>query len=474
MAERKNFLDREKEKRDGENYLPYSIALIPGLTALEQDALVNDVSSRIVDAYNRSRFVNGKPDDIHDIVEGRKKADFLESSIQRMPEPLRDSWLMTVSADDALPVFFGSDKQEAFYKPSTGEVYMDKDLFRLRPNALIHEYAHKTNHDLNKNHPAYKGVQGSLVPDRMLEISLGREINKDLPKSFPAKVGAIGRQEFIEETARRKNRGDAYKKFFEEILENSGIYEPIRYGELFKLPKDKSWNKMEMMSRRNEFVSDAMTLNPSFRSDIYDLTARDVMGYGHPKGYLEQKAGYTRNLLDAMKENGVHTREYNVSPEYAALSLEGPAELADFMSTEGGEEDAKSKFPKTYERMMLEYRNDPRRELPKRNIPAWVMYSHESPYNVYEYRGEPVPYNKDEVRRYTRVPDPYGGWYYGDDFQDVRKNALRQKKNYVEYRDLDGNWKRYYPEELKHVDAKLTTTKDFAKMLGKKILKGAK
>ena len=452
MADR-NFLDREKEKRDGENYLPYSIALIPGLTALEQDALVNDVSSRIVDAYNRSRFVNGKPDDIHDIVEGRKKADFLESSIQRMPEPLRDSWLMTVSADDALPVFFGSDKQEAFYKPSTGEVYMDKDLFRLRPNALIHEYAHKTNHDLNKNHPAYKGVQGSLVPDRMLEISLGREINKDFPKSFPAKVGAIGRQELIEETARRKNRGDAYKKFFEETLENSGIYEPIRYGELFKLQKDKSWNKMEMMSRRNEFVSDAMTLNPSFRSDIYDLTARDVMGYGHPKGYLEQKAGYTRNLLDAMKENGVHTREYNVSPEYAALSLEGPAELADFMSTEGGEEDAKSKFPRTYE----------------------------SPENVYKLRGEAVAYDPNEVRHVLRVPTAYGEYVYSDDYSGSLKNmngafdnALRRSRNFVEYRDLDGKWRRYYPDELKSLTHKLTTTKDFAKMLGKKLLKGAK
>ncbi|MBR2060097.1 MAG: hypothetical protein IKR75_02250 [Fibrobacter sp.] len=73
MADRKNFLDREKEKRDGESYLPYSIALIPGLTALEQDALVKDVSSRIVDAYNRSRYLNGTSDDIHDIVEGRKR-----------------------------------------------------------------------------------------------------------------------------------------------------------------------------------------------------------------------------------------------------------------------------------------------------------------------------------------------------------------------------------------------------------------
>ena len=47
MAERKNFLDREYEKKkenDGDGLLPYSIALIPGLTALEQDALVKDIA----------------------------------------------------------------------------------------------------------------------------------------------------------------------------------------------------------------------------------------------------------------------------------------------------------------------------------------------------------------------------------------------------------------------------------------------
>ena len=156
------------------------------------------------------------------------------------------------------------------------------------------------------------------------------------------------------------------------------------------------------------------------------------------------------------------------------MSTEGAAEIADVLATEGGRDYIKTKFPRTYETMMDAYRTDPRRVVPKEKLIPWQMYSHESPDNVYKYRGEPIPYNKEEVRRYTRVPDPYGGWYYGDDYLDVRKNALRQKKNYVEYRDLDGNWKRYYPEELKHVDAKLTTTKDFAKMLGKKLLKGAK
>ena len=124
---------------------------------------------------------------------------------------------------------------------------------------------------------------------------------------------------------------------------------------------------------------------------------------------------------------------------------------------------------------MEEYRNDPRRAWPKGRLQAWNFYSHESPINLYKQRGgEPVAFNPNEERRYTRVPDPYGGWYYGDDYYDVRKNALRQKKNYVEYRDLEGNWKRYYPDELKHVNGKLTTTKDFAKMLGKKLLKGVK
>ena len=230
-----------------------------------------------------------------------------------------------------------------------------------------------------------------------------------------------------------------------------------------------------MKDRRDEFLSDAMTLNPTFRSELYDLTAKDLIGRGHSKEYLGQKADYTYNLLDAMRNNGLRAREYNVSPEYAALSLEGSAELADLMSTEGGEEYVKEKFPKTYERMMREYRNDPRRELPKRNIPAWVMYSHESPKNVYKYRGEPVAYDKDAERHYLRVPDPYGGWHYGDDYSGLNLVAARRGKNYIEYRDLDNNWKRFYPSELKSVkENNIYGTKKWAKELGKKLLKGAK
>ena len=478
MAERKNFLDREYEKKkekDGESYLPYSIALIPGLTALEQDALAEDVASRIVKAYNGRRYLNGTPDNIEDLVEGRKIADFLERSIQRMPEPLRDSWLMTVSEDDATPYFFGSEAPEAYYKPSSKTVYIDNSLFRLRPNVALHEYSHKLNHDLNLHHPAYKGVNSALVPDRMLEISLGRTISGDMPKSFHTKGGAsFDRKGFMEETARRKNRDDGYKGFFENTLENAGIYEPVRYGEMSGLSKNEKLDKLNMMKRKNEFLSDAMTLNPSFRSDLYDITAKDVMGYGHPKDYIDRKAGYTVNILDAMKENGVTPREPNISPEYAALSLEGSAELADLMSTEGGEEYVKEKSPKTYERMMREYRNDPRRDLPKRNIPAWKMYSHESPYNVYEDRGEPVAFDPKEERRYLRVPTPYGEYKYSDDYFRGRTDAVKLGRNYIEYRDLDGKWSKFYPEELKGVKPHLTTTEEFAKMLGKKLLKAVK
>ena len=477
MAERKNFLDREyenKKEKGGDSLLPYSIALIPGLTALEQDALAEDVASRIVKAYNGSRYLNGTPDNIEDLVEGRKFADFLERSIQRMPEPLRDSWLMTVSEDDATPYFFGSEFPEAYYKPSSKNVYIDKSLFRLRPNAALHEYFHKMNHDLNLYHPAYKGVNSALVPDRMLEISLGRTISGDMPKTFSTKVGAIDRKELMEETARRKNRGEGYKGFFENTLENAGIYEPVRYGEMSGLSKNEKLDKLEMMQRKNEFLSDAMTLNPSFRSDLYDITAKDVMGYGHPKDYIDRKAGYTVNLLEAMNENGVTPREPNISPEYAALSLEGSAELADLMSTEGGEEYVKEKSPKTYERMMREYRHDPRRDRPKRNIPAWKMYSHESPYNVYKYRGEPVAFDPKKERRYLRVPTAYGDYIYSDDFYKGRRDAAKRRRNFIEYRDLDGKWKRFYPKELEDQSLKMITAPEYAKMFGKKLLKGVK
>ena len=91
MTDRKNFLDREKEKRDGESYLPYSIALIPGLTALEQDALVKDIAEGLVKSRRASDSIGPREvNSIFDAVEDRKNADFLENSIQRIPEPIRD------------------------------------------------------------------------------------------------------------------------------------------------------------------------------------------------------------------------------------------------------------------------------------------------------------------------------------------------------------------------------------------------
>lgn len=80
MADRKNFLDREKEKRDGENYLPYSIALIPGLTALEQDALVKDVAEGLFKHAGIKNVEKGNDADISNYIDARRKADRLEQA----------------------------------------------------------------------------------------------------------------------------------------------------------------------------------------------------------------------------------------------------------------------------------------------------------------------------------------------------------------------------------------------------------
>ena len=201
MADRKNFLDREKEKRDGENYLPYSIALIPGLTALEQDALVKDIAEGLVKRNVEARqFDPYEPESIYAAIERRKAADKIEEYMQRLPEPLRDSYLIS-SIEGAPPYFYGErtkmerglmDGTAGFYDPEKNRVFIDMDHFLNSPSVIIHENAHKTNHDLNLSHPYYDKVPWELVPERMVGAGLGRKLSNEMPSDGPGAQGAHG------------------------------------------------------------------------------------------------------------------------------------------------------------------------------------------------------------------------------------------------------------------------------------------
>jgi hypothetical protein len=472
MADRKNFLDREKEKRDGENYLPYSIALIPGLTALEQDALVKDIAEGLVKKVDKSSR------SIHDYIEDRKIADRVEKYIQRMPEPLRDSWLLSASDVNGSPsVIPGLEKSgvAGFYSPDSRKVVLKESSFRDEPLSAIHEYAHKMNHDLNLEHPYYyeRGfdLNTAEVPDRMVGIDLGDKILKDMP------IMIEGRRLSTVNPNTVPNLHDAFYK--------AGLLKPTPIAKI----GDK--DAREHTKAVQALTNDIMNLRPGSVSSQQNM----LWPAGHDLDYRDNHAKYARNNAEKLLDRGL-TRDYTTPDglrlgiEYmekddiarnAALSAEGAAEIAEVLATEGGEDYIKSKFPTPYEAMMDEYRSDPRRVTPKENLRPWRMYSHESPENVYKLRGEAVAYDPNEVRHVLRVPTAYGEYVYSDDYSGSLKNmngafdnALRRSRNFVEYRDLDGKWRRYYPDELKSLTHKLTTTKDFAKMLGKKILKGVK
>lgn len=102
------------------------------------------------------------------------------------------------------------------------------------------------------------------------------------------------------------------------------------------------------------------------------------------------------------------------------------------------------------------------------------MYSHESPENVYKLRGEAVAYDPNEVRHVLRVPTAYGEYKYSDDYHDGERDAVKRGRNYIEYRDLDGKWQRFYPDIMKDVTLKNYTAPEIAKALGRKLLKTAK
>ena len=484
MADRKNFLDREKEKRDGENYLPYSIALIPGLTALEQDALVKDIAEGLFKHAGIKNVENGSIDDISNYIDARKKADRLEHAIQRMPEPLRDSWLMSISDEKGVPIFDAgkglSDPTTAgYYDPEYGQVFMKKYSFLEEPHLAIHEYAHKTNHDLNIHHPYYEKTKSFNVPDRMIGIGLGATVNGELPFIFePEPKGNLyNTNELIDEMGRiaeQKGPEESSSFFFKSMRPVMESKYNLK-GEDF-LNKKKLRDKMDFNSRKKEFVADMMSLNPRVKGAEYENNIQAITRVGHNRGYINpiwREASRQKSLLDKFARD--RDLKYDYETEYAAMSTEGAAELADLMSTEDGAAYVREKFPETYKKMMEEYKADRRRYLPKENLRPWRLYSQESPQNIYSLRGKPAPYEPNVERRYVRVPDPYGGYKYFDDYDyKARNNAIRQNKNYIEYRGLDGNWRRFVPDEIKHIKEPNLEYKALAKKFGTKLLKGAK
>lgn len=482
MPDKKNFLDREKEEKDGNSILPYSIALIPGLTALEQDALVKDIAEGLVKRNVEAlQFDPYEPESIHKAIERRKVADKLERGIQRMPEPLRDSWLMSIT-EGAPPYFYGermrterklSSGTTGFYDTGKRRAYVDSEKFSREPFSVIHENAHKTNHDINVKHPFYERIDWNLVPDRMAGIGLGKTLSDETPKKLETLKGPMERMDFIDEingilTSGDKNAEEKAKNFY---------YDAVRRNYLVNVPNIPNKDYFDFLLHSGAVLDDIVNLSPDYEGR---KTTNDLVGkvtQGHDRKYGDKVETHSNMQKYMLASNGFGGRDFTDfdATRYAGLSLESVAELAELMATEGGEEYVKKQFPRTYERMMEEYRNDPRRSLPKQRLRPWELYSHESHSNVYGQRGEPVAYDKNAERRYVRVPDPYGGWHYGDDYSDVNLVAARRGKSYVEYRDLDGKWKRFYPDELKSIkENNIYGTKKWAKELGKKLLKGVK
>lgn len=491
MAERKNFLDREYEKKkekDGDGLLPYSIALIPGLTALEQDALVKDIAEGLVKRNVEALgFDPENAESIYAATERRKAADKLEEYMQRLPEPMRDSYLIS-SIEGAPPYFYGDTMKmkrgiqkgtSGFYDQSKNRVYLDMDRFLDNTSTAIHENAHKMNHDLNLSHPYYDKVAWEVVPDRMVGIGLGRKLSEEMPKTFITPKGEMDKGELVDELSRIVESGtDGEKKaydFYRETLERTGLLNVVEAKKTPEMNRKQWHDRLEFVGNKGHLLDDFVNLDPAFEGREYSNTLKGSVTEGHPRSYMDAHRKYADQIEWALTKGGKAERDFvehwNTVP-YAALSAESAAELAELMATEGGEEYVKTRFPKLYEDLMDEYRSDPRKSMPKEKLLPWRLYSHDSPENVYKQRSaEPAAYDPNEERHYIRVPNPYGEWLYSDDYYRGRSNALKQEKNYVEYRDLDGKWRRFYPDELKGVAVRNTIVPEYKKILAKKLVK---
>lgn len=407
--------------------------LLPGLTRPKQNALVHRISRQI---YNKALDAASGGFNRHpaDVLAYAKNARELEKMMLNLPENTQDSHL--ISLMDAMgnlnedKVRFVSPVEMAaltngsggaFYSPIDGKITLP--FVHLKPNYVIHENSHRTGHSINprirdfneannKDYGAFNYDVYSQIPDQFGVKNMGRTFQKDIvdkikPDPMMAPPADFG--------------GSVTRKAMKEL--GVGLEDGMN-------------------------AADMAVLSP---------TAIGKHDFMHGTKYRNEKQAFAENLPGlGLTRTGMPSASFNqyMATQNYPLSLEGSAMYDELVAR--NPRLAKQVSREAFNRMERIYGTDWRKKLLQEEYDrdGTMLYDGIAPrysmkdpqFDTFIVDGEPRSfYNRDlgigiGERYDVRVPSPYGGYYYGEGFEEARDLSEKMHSGKFQYRDIDDKW----------------------------------
>lgn len=339
-----NLLDRIM---DEDYYGPGSAEfLLRGMSPEGQKMFIKDLSKSL-----SRKLVPGAGKETR--AERKKFAQELESSINRMPEELQDSWLISASTPRTvyLDNGFKALLEPSQYTPGDNRVIIKDNVNLDKLGSVIHELAHHADHNIGKKRPY--GDKKERISSAAF-ARLGDDIRSDV---IEGKTDNL--MEFI--TGKEKLVGEDADMFDprQQLLDN--VYEfsyETKAGENYK---------SELKDAVDKAVIDWHSLNERLPFDI---------GHGNAYRNSKQFDGVRKYYNDPGKFL-IPAEDYEkVNPfvmQYP-IAIEGPSNIYEILGTEGGAEWMRKNMPKSYAKMDSLARTDIRK---KRFVPRNEKYADE-------------------------------------------------------------------------------------------------
>lgn len=357
-----NLLDRIM---DEDYYGPGSAEfLLRGMSPEGQKKFIKDVSKRIAGRISTGGSRGEK------LLDERVIANNLEKAVNRMPEEMQDSWLISASKPKTVYLDTGNGVfgNSSDFNPESNKVTIRRNLSRDPKSSVLHEVGHHADYNMSKKRPLDRKLV--RVPAGMFN-GLGGDIREEALDEviYPNKAKILDKKAYpLDERFRTLNTD------LQEYLKE-------------KRPVGKTDTEVAVGSSMMDWFG------LGNNSDI-----------GHGDAYRNQKQVYGIML----KTGNSYMRPWDVmrdfSPEEAEeikkfsldapIALEGPSNIYEILGEEGGAEWMRQNMPKTYAKMEKLAKEDIRKG---KFVPPSEKYADELGMSLLKERKEKALARKQKV-----------------------------------------------------------------------------
>ncbi len=348
--------------------------LLRGMSQEGQKRFIKDLSKSL-----SRKLVPGASKETR--AERKKFAQEMESSINRMPEELQDSWLIsagkpgTISLDNGFNAMF----EASSYNPTSNKIVIKDNVNDNRLKSALHEVAHHSDFNMAKKRP-YDGKKVRMSAAAF--ANLGDDIRNDV---------ITGKTDNYYDliTGRKKTEGEDAEIFDpqQQLLDN--IYE-FTYDT--NAGKDYRSGLKEQVDRS---LMDWHSLNERLPFDIAHGNAyrnrRQLEGL---RQYMDDPRVYPFEVLgDARRGIKDAEKVIEFSKQYP-IAVEGPSNIYEILGTEGGAEWMRENMKDSYAKIERLAKEDIRK---KRYVPRSEKYADELGLSLLKERKEKAMARKQKI-----------------------------------------------------------------------------